>query len=230
MVLVLAFLASAWTPARAANADVDITDFKFTPSTITVNEGDTVFWHQKGRVGHSVTADDGSFDSSPGCDATPDNDNCLKPGDTFHVTLPTGTFAYHCKVHPSMTGTIVVNPDQASTTTTTEAPTTTASTTTTTASTTTTTSTTSSTTTTTSTTTTSTTTSTTFPSSASIAPITVNDSSGGSSSAPWLLGGAAVVAGLAALAYWLWWRSGQPSEAGPDPTGEPPPTTQGPQI
>jgi len=112
VVLFLAFLASAWTPARAANADVDITDFKFTPSTITVNEGDTVFWHQKGRVGHSVTADDGSFDSSPGCDATPDNDNCLKPGDTFSVTLPSGTFAYHCKVHRSMTGTIVVNPEQ----------------------------------------------------------------------------------------------------------------------
>jgi len=45
-----------------------------------------------------------------------------------------------------------------------------------------------------------------------------------------LLGGAAVVAGLAAFAYWLWWRSGQPNDAGPGPTGEPPPTTQGPQI
>jgi len=50
------------------------------------------------------------------------------------------------------------------------------------------------------------------------------------SAAPWLLAAAVVVGGLAALAYWLWWRSGEPTNGGPPPSGGPPPTTQGPQI
>jgi hypothetical protein len=44
-----------------------------------------------------------------------------------------------------------------------------------------------------------------------------------------LLGAAVVVAGLAGLAYWLWWRSGEPYDDGPDWTQEPP-TVQGPRI
>jgi plastocyanin len=45
-----------------------------------------------------VTADDGSFDSGS-----------LATDATFSQTFDAaGTFAYHCTIHPSMTGTITV--------------------------------------------------------------------------------------------------------------------------
>jgi plastocyanin len=217
-------------PAQAAN-DVDIVDFAFQPPSITVNPGDTVTWHQKGHVGHSVSSDDpGGFDSSPGCDATPDNDNCLKPLDTYSVTFQSpGTYGYHCKVHPTtMTGTITVLGEETSTTTeVTQPPTTNAAPTTLAATTTST----SSTTTTTSTTTTSTSTTTTTLASSASAPITVKDTGGGgdSSTVPLLIGAAVLVAGLAVLAYWLGLRRRPVHPGGPGP-GEPPPTVQGPRI
>jgi plastocyanin len=45
-----------------------------------------------------VTADQGAFDS-----------NGLSPGNSFSFTFTkAGTYTYHCKIHPSMTATIMV--------------------------------------------------------------------------------------------------------------------------
>jgi hypothetical protein len=52
----------------------------------------------------------------------------------------------------------------------------------------------------------------------------------GTSSAPLLVGAALIVAGLAGLAYWMWWRSGDGYEEAHDFRDEPPPTVQGPSI
>jgi plastocyanin len=79
------------------------------PKTLTVQAGTPVVWLQTGVGTHTVTADDGSFDSHPNC---PDNtDTCMKQGETFVFTFDkAGHHAFHCKVHQplGMTGEIVV--------------------------------------------------------------------------------------------------------------------------
>jgi plastocyanin len=78
---------------------VTIEDFDFSPPTLDVGAGVGVTWTNKGNSGHTVTADDGSFTSST-----------IQPGASFTqaFTQP-GTYAYHCAIHPSMTGTITVS-------------------------------------------------------------------------------------------------------------------------
>lgn len=52
-------------------------------------------------VSHNITADDGSSFIS----------GVLAPGATFQTTFgTTGTFPYHCSIHPTMRGTVTVTP------------------------------------------------------------------------------------------------------------------------
>jgi predicted lipoprotein with Yx(FWY)xxD motif/plastocyanin len=82
----------------AAAASASIVDFGFQPGTITVKVGATVTWTNTGAASHTVTADDASFDSGS-----------LATGRTFqHTFTAAGTYSFHCKIHPSMTGTVVV--------------------------------------------------------------------------------------------------------------------------
>lgn len=79
-------------------ATVSIVDFAFDPAQIDVAAGTTVTWTNNGSAPHTVTADDGSFDSGE-----------LAPGESFSFTFDTaGTFAYHCEIHPEMTAAVVV--------------------------------------------------------------------------------------------------------------------------
>jgi plastocyanin len=78
--------------------NVDITGFAFSPETLTISVGDTVIWTNKDSTTHTATADGGEFDSGN-----------LGNGDTFSYTFTTaGTFTYDCKIHTSMTATIIV--------------------------------------------------------------------------------------------------------------------------
>jgi plastocyanin len=96
----LALTAVSPSPARAQAQAVAIVDFAFDPATLEVPVGTTVTWTNQGAAPHTVTADDGTFDSGT-----------LQPGGTFSMTFDTpGTFTYHCEIHPSMTATIVVTP------------------------------------------------------------------------------------------------------------------------
>lgn len=80
-------------------AIVDADDFAFTPAEVSVAVGDTVTWEHDGRIAHTVTADDDSFDSGS-----------LAAGDTFTTSFDeAGTFAYVCQFHGGMTGTITVS-------------------------------------------------------------------------------------------------------------------------
>ena len=77
---------------------VSIDGFAFDPQSSPVSVGATVTWTNAQGVPHTVTADDGSFDSGN-----------LGNGDTFEHAFDTaGTFSYHCEIHASMTGSIVV--------------------------------------------------------------------------------------------------------------------------
>ena len=70
------------------------------PGTITVVIGvnNTVTWTNRDFSVHTVTSDSGGFDSG-----------LLNSGDSWTHTFTTpGTYAYHCTIHPFMTGTVVV--------------------------------------------------------------------------------------------------------------------------
>src|SRR6516162_8568612 len=102
---VVACLLALAGPAGAANVSVDMTaSLTYAPKTITVNVGDTVTWiHDSTSTPHTVTADNGSFDSSPGCPAS--IPACLGAGSTYqHTFTQAGTFAYHCKIHGAAGG------------------------------------------------------------------------------------------------------------------------------
>ena len=56
---------------------------------ITINKGDVVVWTNIGEVEHSVTANNGEF-----------NSGYLKPSENYSVKFENkGTFQYHCLVH-----------------------------------------------------------------------------------------------------------------------------------
>ena len=102
------------TPVSAAATDATISNFSFSPDPLTIPVGTTVQWTNDDGVSHTVTADDGSFDSHP-----------LSPHGTFtHTFGQAGVFTYHCAIHTSMQGTIRVG-EATTTTTAASAPTTT---------------------------------------------------------------------------------------------------------
>jgi plastocyanin len=93
----LAAATPAPSPAGAASTGI-IKDRAFQPADIAVSVGATVTWTNQDGFGHTVTADDSSFDSGT-----------MAGGATFSQAFATaGTFAYHCKIHPSMHGTVTV--------------------------------------------------------------------------------------------------------------------------
>ena len=86
------------TAKAAASASVTISDFEFTPATVTVNEGDTVTWTNDGPTVHTATAEDGSFDTG-----------ILEKGESGSATFTQpGTINYICSPHPYMKGKVVV--------------------------------------------------------------------------------------------------------------------------
>jgi len=78
---------------------VNIQDDAFDPATTSIAPGTTVTWVNNDDEAHTVTADDGLFDSGR-----------LEPGDSYSVWFDgSGTVAYHCEPHPHMTGSIEVS-------------------------------------------------------------------------------------------------------------------------
>ena len=72
----------------------------FTPSVITVSAGTTITWTNNDGVVHNVTS------NTPGLFSS----GSLSPNGTFsHLFSTPGTFSYKCTLHPSMTGSVVVN-------------------------------------------------------------------------------------------------------------------------
>jgi plastocyanin len=87
------------TPTTASNSgnSVSIMNFSFSPNSLTVKVGTKVTWTNHDSVTHTVTANQGAFNSP------------VLPGNSFSFTFTkAGTYAYHCMIHPSMMATIVV--------------------------------------------------------------------------------------------------------------------------
>lgn len=88
------------TVEAPASPEVTISNFSFGPDELEVKVGTTVTWTNRDGKSHTVTADDGGFDSGS-----------LGRGDSFSFTfLEIGTFNYHCEIHSGMTGAITVIP------------------------------------------------------------------------------------------------------------------------
>ena len=88
--------------AAAATARVEVGSFRFNPPRLQISLGDVVEWDAVDD-GHTVTARDGSFDSS--------SKGLMGDGDYFRYRFRApGTYDYYCRVHASrgMQGTIVV--------------------------------------------------------------------------------------------------------------------------
>ncbi|HEX6749290.1 MAG TPA: cupredoxin family copper-binding protein [Longimicrobium sp.] len=97
-------------PPAGPTADVDsaqgtgrivkagMRNLAFVPARIEIEAGTTVEWTNNDPLQHSVTADDGSFQSG-----------LIGSGNSWrHTFLRPGTYAFHCTPHPFMKGTVVV--------------------------------------------------------------------------------------------------------------------------
>ena len=101
LILISALALLMIVPTAGAQQDpgvvpVSIRDGYYDPADITVAPGTTVTWTNEGDLPHTVTADNGLFDSG-----------LLYPGESYSVWFDgSGTVTYHCS--PSMTGSVTV--------------------------------------------------------------------------------------------------------------------------
>lgn len=73
----------------------------YSPSPRVVTAGQTVSWHNADGMTHTATADGGAFNTG----------NIAAGATSAPITMTTtGALAYHCTIHPSMVGTLTVNP------------------------------------------------------------------------------------------------------------------------
>lgn len=89
------------TPASSGSqVEVEIQNFAFVPQDITINKGDTVTWRNMDSATHTVVSTSGSEINSGSLAAN---------GGTYSHTFKTaGNYDYHCSIHPSMKGAIIV--------------------------------------------------------------------------------------------------------------------------
>jgi plastocyanin len=77
-------------------------DKYFEPATITISAGQKVIWINKGKLDHTVTSNNGYFDSGH-----------IRPGEKVSYSFPKpGTYSYKCTLHTFMSfgmkGTVIV--------------------------------------------------------------------------------------------------------------------------
>ncbi len=85
------------TQAPAETNSVTISNFAFNPNNIAINAGTPITFTNNDGANHTVTADNGKFDQAVSAGQTA----------TITITEP-GTYSYHCRIHPSMKGTITI--------------------------------------------------------------------------------------------------------------------------
>ena len=93
------YLTSDSARLKGTKSEVAISNFNFSPNTLTLSAGATVTWINHDDVSHVVASADDQFKSS----------TVLKTGQSFsHTFGKTGTYSYFCSIHPRMTGKIIV--------------------------------------------------------------------------------------------------------------------------
>jgi amicyanin len=89
----------------ANTTEVKIDNFSFSPKSLTITVGSAVTWTNRDDIPHNVVSTEKKF-SSP----VLDTDQAF----SFKFQEP-GSYPYFCKIHPMMTGTIVVGKDASGT-------------------------------------------------------------------------------------------------------------------
>lgn len=91
-------LALAARALAAGSAHVDIKDFRYGPTELTVPVGGEVTWTNHDEEPHTITSATGAFGSTG-----------LSHDETFTQTFTRpGRYAYFCALHPQMKATVVV--------------------------------------------------------------------------------------------------------------------------
>ena len=91
-------LSSEETTPSAQRVEVMISNLSFQPAFITVERGSTIVWRNQDTVAHTVTAEDGSF-----------NSGTIVAGDTFVQRFDkVKTYSYSCGIYPEMKGMIII--------------------------------------------------------------------------------------------------------------------------
>lgn len=92
---------AAPTTSAAGGDTVIIKNFAFDPSSLTVKSGTAVKWTNQDGTSHTIVSDT----SSPVAFSS----DSLASGASYSFTFTQpGTYTYHCSIHPSMKGTIIV--------------------------------------------------------------------------------------------------------------------------
>lgn len=98
--------ASPATPAQTtvpAGNVVTIKNFAFDPTSLVVKTGTVVTWTNEDTAVHIIASDA----SAP----APFSSGSLRQGDVYTFTFTVaGTYTYTCTLHPTMKGTIIVQP------------------------------------------------------------------------------------------------------------------------
>ena len=86
------------TATTSKTKTVEIVDFAYRPATVEIDKGDRVVFSNTAPRAHTATRA-GVF-----------NTKRIKPGRSVGVRFgQRGTFPYHCKIHPSMHGRVIVD-------------------------------------------------------------------------------------------------------------------------
>lgn len=110
LLLALAIVVPGWLlvplAASAANTSAQIVNcagtpsWCFSPKPIQITVGSTVTWTNATAPTHTATSDTGAWDTG----------NIASGATSTAISFPTaGTFTYHCAIHPSMTGSVIVS-------------------------------------------------------------------------------------------------------------------------
>jgi len=104
------------TPATTTNAPtattsttgitaITIQNFAFNPASVSVSVGTTVTWTNQDAVQHQIINDaTATFGQGQKFES-----NSLGQGQSYSFTFnEAGTYPYHCNIHPSMKGTVIV--------------------------------------------------------------------------------------------------------------------------
>jgi len=88
-----------------STASVTVMNYSFSSKTVTISQGGTVTWNfNSGQTEHSTTRTGSeSWDSG-----VLNSDSYQSYERNFDTIDTTGTFQYVCKLHSSMTGTVIV--------------------------------------------------------------------------------------------------------------------------
>lgn len=93
LVVVLGLVACGNRSNQAGHTEgsmqLSMTDFRFNPNNITTSTGIEVTWVNLGEASHTVTSEDGTFDSGN-----------IAPGESFSFVFEEpGTYTYFCQYH-----------------------------------------------------------------------------------------------------------------------------------